>query len=339
MTKFLFFVNILFSSLLLVLSLFYYFEVERFPVFSIFSLFVPLLFLVNLLFLIFWMFRKSRKLIFSLGSLFIGYLFFGSFFTMFNEEKEKASTDIDVMTFNAWGFNRYGWIKEDDIGGKIVKFVKEENPDILCVQEHSRRYTEQLDMLPYKSISSPTTSEVKTTQAIFSKYPIVSDGSLDLPKTPNNITYADVLIEEDTIRIYNIHLQSFNIVPSSESFSEKESEKNYKRLVRTFDKQLEQVNIFDKHRNSCPYPYVVCGDMNNTQFSNVYKKLRGDLQDTFFEQGSGFGKTYSIFRLPLRIDYIFPDSSFEVIEHKNYKAKLSDHYPVKATLRRKATNP
>lgn len=304
--------------------------------FAIFSLFVPLLFFINLLFLIFWMFKKSRKLIFPLGSLFIAYLFFGSFYAMRNDAKEKKPDDLEIMTFNAWGFNRYGWMKGDNIGDKIITLIKEEDPDILCIQEHSRIRYKQLKQFKYRS-ETPH-SVPRTTQAIFSKYPIVSEGSLDLPETPNNIIYTDILIDEDTIRIYNIHLQSFNIVPSKKSFSEQESEKNFKRLVGTFEKQWEQAKIFDNHRNSCPYRYIVCGDMNNTQFSNVYKRLRGDLQDTFFEQGSGFGKTYSLFGLPLRIDYVFPDSSFEVIEHKNYKQRLSDHFPVKATLRRKS-NP
>ena len=127
MNKFLVFVNILFSGLLLVLSLFYYFNIESFPVFSVFSLFVPLLFLINFLFLIFWLFRKSRKLILPLGSILIGYLFFGSFYAMFNEQNEKESNDLDVMTFNVWGFNKNGWIKEPNIGDKIIEFIKKED--------------------------------------------------------------------------------------------------------------------------------------------------------------------------------------------------------------------
>ena len=130
-----------------------------------------------------------------------------------------------------------------------------------------------------------------------------------------------------------MHLQSFNIVPSKKTFSEAESEKNYRRLVNTFSKQQEQAKLFDAHRKSCPYPYVVCGDMNNTQFSNVYTRIRGDLQDTFLDKGSGFGKTYNLLGLPIRIDYVLPHDSFEIIAHRNYKEKLSDHYPVMATLR------
>ncbi len=257
---------------------------------------------------------------------------------MFNDEREKKPKDLAILTFNVRGFNKYGWIKENGIDDKILELVKGENPDILCIQEHSRERRNQFVQFPYKTLTPYVESNPKSNQAIFSKYPIVSWGSLDLPKTKNNIIYADVLIDMDTIRVYNIHLESFRIAPSKNTFSEKETEKNYKRLITTFDKQLEQVEIFENHRKSCPYAYLVCGDMNNTQFSNVYKRLRGDLQDTFFEQGSGFGKTYSLFGLPIRIDYVLPDPSFEVIEHKNYNVKLSDHFPIKATLRRK-TNP
>ncbi len=335
MNKFLFFLNILFSGLLLLMSLLYQFNMGGFSFFSVFSLFVPLLFLFNLLFLLYWLWKKSRKLIVSLGCLLIGYLFFGSFYGIFKEEKKVLSNDLDVMTFNTWGFNKYGWIKEPNIGDKIIDFIKKEDPDILCVQEHSRIRYKQLGHFPYRS-ETPY-SVPRTTQAIFSKYPIVSEGSLDLPETLNNIIYADILINQDTLRIYNIHLQSFSIVPSGASFSEEESEKNYKRLVTTFSMQWEQAKFFDSHRKSCPHPYIVCGDMNNTQFSNVYRKLLGDLQDTFLEQGHGFGKTYSLFGLPLRIDYVMPDESFEVIDHKNYDIKLSDHYPVKATLRRETS--
>ena len=336
MTKFLFVVNILFSGLLLILSFFYYFSIESFSILSIFSLIVPALFLVNFVFLLFWLFKKSRKLIVPLVALLFGYLFFGAFYELFHTEMEAEQDDLEIMTFNAWGFNRYGWIKEPNVGDRITEFIKEEDPDIVCIQEHSRIRFKQLRQYKYRS-ETPYSVPI-TTHAIFSKYPIVSNGSLDLPKTPNNIIYADILVGIDTIRVYNIHLQSFNIVPSSTSFSEEESEKNYKRLVNTFEKQLEQAKLFDEHRNSCPYPHIVCGDMNNTQFSNVYKRVKGDLQDTFFEQGQGFGKTYSLFGLPIRIDYVFPDASFEVIEHKNYKVKLSDHFPIKVTLRRKS-NP
>ncbi len=332
MSKIVLFFTVLFSGLLLMMAIFYQAEMTLFPVFSVLSLIVPLLFLVNLIFLIFWLFRKSRKLIIPLFSLLIAYMFFGSFYGIMSAESEGSPEDFDIMTFNTWGFNKNGWIDDATIGEKIVDFIKANDPDILCMQEFERSYTKDLGQFDYHMIT-PESSK-KTTQAIFSKYPIVSQGSVKLPQTINNIIYVDILMDGDTLRVYNIHLESFKIVPSRESFSEEESEKTYKRLVNTFEKQMEQANLFDQHRASCPYPHIVSGDMNNTQFSNVYRKVKGELQDSFLEEGTGFGKTYSLLGIPIRIDYVLPDDSFEVIGHENYYKLLSDHFPVMATLRK-----
>jgi len=35
----------------------------------------------------------------------------------------------------------------------------------------------------------------------------------------------------------------------------------------------------------------------------------------------------------MRIDFIMADDYFEILEHQNYDVKLSDHYPIKATLK------
>ncbi len=320
--------------LLIVTSLFSYVDIQIIPLFSFLSLVVPLLFLVNLLFFLYWLVKKKRKLIWSFLALLLGYIMFGSFYEFGRSNEEKKDSDIEIMTYNTWGFNINGWIKEPNIGNRIIEFINNNDPDIICIQEHHRERYKQLQQYPYRT-ETPR-SVPRTTQAIFSKYPIVGNGSLDLPGTTNNIIYADIVQKNDTIRIYNFHLQSFKIVPSSQTFSEEESEKNYKRLVRTFAKQEEQVKIFEEHRSKSPYKTIVCGDMNNTQFSNVYRVLKDDLQDSFLEKGKGFGRTYDLLGFPIRIDYIFADSDFEVISHKNFDEKLSDHYPVMATLRIKS---
>ena len=76
------------------------------------------------------------------------------------------------------------------------------------------------------------------------------------------------------------------------------------------------------------------GDFNNTAYSFIYKEIIGDdLVDTFKEAGNGFGKTYDFKFFPLRIDYILSDKAFTVNGYKTYDVKLSDHYPIKATLK------
>ena len=49
-----------------------------------------------------------------------------------HQEKEN---DIKVMSFNVRVFDLYMWTKEKTTRNKIFDFLKEENPDILCLQE------------------------------------------------------------------------------------------------------------------------------------------------------------------------------------------------------------
>ncbi|UII75282.1 endonuclease/exonuclease/phosphatase family protein [Flagellimonas sp. HMM57] len=330
--KLIFGFNVTVAIALLLTCILSFFSIQIIPVLSVLSLSVPFLFIVNVLFLLYWIYRKKRKFLWSLAALAMGYFVFGPFYGVGNKNQDADETsDLRIMTFNVWHFNKNEWIKEPNIGDRIIDFIKAEKPDILCIQEFHRERKDELSQYPYNSITPDSVGKI--TQGIFSKYPILNKGSIDFPGTINNVIYVDLLVRSDTIRVYNMHLQSFSIVPSSETFSEKESEKTYKRLVNTFSKQLEQAKIFNDHVKQSPYSTIVCGDLNNTQFSNIYRIVRDDLQDSFLEKGNGFGRTYKIFNFPLRIDYVLADASFQVISHTNFDEMLSDHYPVAATLR------
>ncbi|RIV69790.1 endonuclease/exonuclease/phosphatase family protein [Flagellimonas aequoris] len=327
-------VNLLIAILLLFVGVLSFVPFQIIPILSVLSLFVPFLFILNILFVAYWLIKRKRKFLLSFFALVLGYLIFGRFYGVGNEAdvSHPRPSDLKVMTFNAWGFNKNGWIKESDVGDKIIAFIKDEDPDILCFQEYDRNRYRQLQQYPYRS-ETPYGAH-RTTQAIFSKYPIIGKGSLDLPGTINNIIYVDIAFGKDTLRIYNTHLQSFSIIPSTESFADGEkSERTFKRLTSTFKKQLEQAKIFRDHIENSPYTNIVCGDFNNTQFSNIYKIIKGDRLDTFLEKGNGFGRTYDLFKFPIRIDYILADPEFEVLSHQNFNERLSDHFPVMATLR------
>ncbi len=331
--KLVFIVNMLFALSLLLTCLNSYLTINILSPLHILSLFVPLLFLINVFFCLYWILKRKKHFFLSFLSLSIGYFAFGSFYKVNNVAGKIELNDVlEVISYNSQGFNIYEHIEGKDIGNKIVSFVSSENPDIVCFQEVSYMYLKHFNQYPYQYRSSESGSG-KSKLAILSKYPINKKASISFPNTSNDAVYADIIYKNDTIRIYNLHLQSYKIVPSSKTFSEKESERTYNKMVNTFDKQLEQAKIFEEHRASSPYKTIVCGDFNNTQFSNVYRIVRGDFKDSFIETGKSFGRTYDLKELPMRIDYIMADDSFEVLEHQNYDVKLSDHYPIKATLK------
>ncbi|NNC61032.1 MAG: endonuclease/exonuclease/phosphatase family protein, partial [Eudoraea sp.] len=169
------------------------------------------------------------------------------------------------------------------------------------------------------------------TLAIFSKFPIVAKESMDFIDTPNNAIFVDLEVGIDTLRLYNIHLQSLRFKPGS--IKRENPVRLIKRLGETMKKQKIQANQINQHRQESPYPVVICGDFNNSQYSKVYSSLSKDMKDSFLEKGNGYGTTLSFKILPFRIDYVLVDNTFEVIEHKNYDVVLSDHYPIKAKFR------
>ena len=116
------------------------------------------------------------------------------------------------MSYNVRMFNVYDWIKDKTIPKKIGTFISEKSPDIIAFQEYHKTKKVKLD---YKYSYFEDKSK-NFGLAIFSKFPIINKGSLDFKKSNNNAIYADILKGKDTVRIYNIHLQSLKINPAKE---------------------------------------------------------------------------------------------------------------------------
>lgn len=326
--KIIYLVNGLLAFLLLLSYVLPFVPPKTFALLSVLSLGVPFLIVVNVLFLLYWLIKLKKQLIMSLLVLVIGYLSFGSLYKFSSSNSDPNDNQLDVMNFNVRLFNLYDWIPEDGIENQIVSFLKEKAPDVLSMQEYHPHKNIDLSFFKYK-YEKLSGNKTKYGQAIFSQYPIVNSGSVEFPETSNNAIFADIVKGEDTLRIYNIHLQSLKIDTKVE-LNQEESERLLKRVEKTFEMQQEQTELFLAHKAQCPYKMVICGDFNNTAFSYVYKEIKGDLKDAFKEDGNGFGRTYEFKFFPVRIDYIFYDPNIELTSFKTFDKKLSDHYPIMA---------
>ena len=328
-----FFINVVLGSLLSVSCLVPHISAPHFPYFPLLSLMVPMLVLFNFLFFGYWLVQGKRYLWLPAVVLVLGYFFLGTFFKLGLSEKPIKREDVSVMSFNTRGFNKIELIKDKTIGQQIIDLVRSEDPDIVCFQEFDRQRHKGKDFDAYK-YSYVNLEPGKVVQAIYSKFPIVNEGTLDFPDSANNAIFADIVIERDTVRVYNLHLESHKVIPNIRRIS-RDKVKLLKRMSKSFAKQQEQVALFTAHKNTASYKKIVCGDLNNTQFSNVYRVMKGDMQDTFQEKGFGYGRSYDFKFLPFRIDFILMDDSFEVTAHRNFDVRYSDHYPVMASFRLK----
>ena len=157
-------------------------------------------------------------------------------------------------------------------------------------------------------------------------------GQLDFEDSNNSALYAEFFYKKDSIRIYNVHLESLRINLKDTLFTQKHSQKFIERIQSVVQKQELQIDRFDKVDQKNNYPTIICTDLNNNAFSRVYKRLKDDRLDAFMQSGDGLGSTYKLAYFPFRIDFIFTDQKFKVINFKTHDIKLSDHKPSSTLL-------
>jgi len=331
-SKIIFIINSLVAFLLLISYVLPYISPKSFATLSVLSLGVPLLILLNIIFFIYWLLRVKKQLILSLVVLLLGWSYINSMYKFSSSTQIADESNFSVMSFNVRLFNKYDWLPSKTVKNNILELVSTEAPDVLCLQEYPISHRVKLES--YYSFNAEYTKGIKGGQTVFSKFPIVNSGSLEFPNTFNNAIFVDIVKQKDTIRVYNFHLQSSGIGADVDKLKDETSGHLFKQVGSTFKAQQEQVEIFLAHKSKSHYKTIVTGDFNNTAYSYIYRKVKGDdLIDAFEEAGNGFGRTYDFKFFPMRIDFILVDKNFTVNGFKTFDVKLSDHYPIKATLK------
>lgn len=326
--KLLYIINSILATLLLFSYALPYISPIKIPFFAILSLFVPFLLIINGCFFVYWLIKLKKQLLLSLFVLGVSFFASSSFYKL-TDNNSAFNDDLKLMSYNVRMFNHWGWTKEKNVVQKIKKLVADYNPDVLAIQENMQ-LPEYTLKFPYKYIKKKY-KRGRFGMAIYSKYPIINKGFLEFKQSSNEIIYADIVRKKDTIRVYNLHLQSLSISPNKENFGKENSEKLVKTLEQNFKKQAQQTEVFINHEQGWKGKKIVCGDFNNTAYSWVYNKISFKKKDAFLEAGKGFGKTFRYW-FPMRIDYILTDNSAIVNQYKSYTDKFSDHYPISARI-------
>ena len=123
---------------------------KTFSLISVLSLTVPLLIVLNVLFVIYWLIKLKKQLILSLLVLGIGYTHVLSFYKFTSEHIEKTEETFTIMSYNVRLFNVYNWIDDETIPTKIKDFINDETPNIVCFQEFDSSANLEFTSYPYK---------------------------------------------------------------------------------------------------------------------------------------------------------------------------------------------
>lgn len=322
---------------------------------AFFGLAFPFLFLLNVFLVIFWLIQFKHTIIFGLIALFIALPTAYRYLQFSSPNTKSSSKTLKVTSYNCMLFDLYNWKKSNESRNNIFNSLNDINPSIICFQEfytsegkHTPNNIDTLKHLlhaPYYHLAYTTThrDEDHWGIATFSKYPIINQGKIVFNTSSNNICiYSDVVINKDTLRIYNTHLQSISFTKEDNKFlDEVVSEKNasaeiehstniLRYLKRAFIKRAKQVDMIALHIKSCKHKIIICGDFNDTAASYTYQVLSKNLNDAFVEKGSGFGQTYAGKWPQFRIDYILHDKNLKCTNYIRYEETFTDHYPITA---------
>lgn len=311
-----------------------------------FGLAYPYLLLINLFFIIGWGVKLKKEILISTVVLLLGLTHLNNFVQF--GKKKTGEYDFSLASYNVRLFNR--WEEEDKTEVQIIALLEQALPDIICFQEFYPTYgvrnveftfVDALDPDYHFHLKLLDNSGKKSPGILtVSKFPIVAKGDILHPESASLSIWSDIVIGNDTIRVYNNHLQSFRLRRMENSLLEeiadgKDSERinEIKTLSRSlkegFKQRAGQSKVLKEHINASPYPVIVCGDFNDTPVSYSYRKIRKGLDDAFVDSGTGAGFTYKDKYPSNRIDYILYDNNdFECEGFELVRVNYSDHYPI-----------
>lgn len=356
LSRIIFAVNILFSFLLLLSYLSPHVSPEWTTIAAFLGLAYPFLAIINIAFMLFWMIMFRLYFLLPALSLAIGYNMLARHI-QFNPLNEEAQ-GTKVMSYNVRMFDFFDW-KQDALSAEgILNVIRGEKPNILCIQEFYNNPGKSESILNHFEKSGLFNSyhvhyDAEKPghaygSATLSTYQIINKGYIDLPGTnPYHALYTDLIVEGDTLRVYNLHLVSYRFEHDDYDFFQQlkegqetidfktSSRKLITKLQHGFVIRARQAHMIREHMDKSPYPLIICGDFNDSPASFAYRLLRKDLKDAFMEAGRGSGQTYSGSLPSFRIDYIFHDPAFESLRYETIPAKGSDHKPITSIIKRK----
>lgn len=291
--------------------------------------------------------------------LFIGFRAFP--LDRFTSTDDPGSDDLVVMTFNV---PRHGPSGEA-LSDSMIALTRQLEPDVVGLQEAWVRAAERgrpgnrppqvralVDSLSYALVTPTRMSSQAAWNQNATQVPmlfrqgvdeveVIEQDALQLSDTPDDEVSVAIRThfrwhEREGV-IYNIHLRSFGVNKPWEDriqITKPGTWLPYLRQYRQVYKQrAAEVEILSKHIESESLPVIVMGDLNGTSANWSVRKLRGVRVDAFSVAGAGQGHTYRADRPFVRIDYVFVDTAWSVIDATVPNVQFSDHRPVAVRLR------
>ena len=247
---------------------------------------------------------------------------------------------IIAITVLTWNTGRMGEFKKPE-KNEVIQYLMSQDADVICLQE--------VDV--YKDAQFLTLPEVRQTLSkkypysyidfsvynkrhqygtmVWAKYPLINKQSIHYETQGNLSNRCDVVVERDTLRLINNHLESYKL----ESGDLKDVDRIEAKWKRAIPLRNAQARVVRREIEASPYPVIVVGDFNSVALSFAYWHISAGLHDAWNETHFWeWGATYEYKGIGLRIDYILCSNPLKPVACEVKETTGSDHKPVVATL-------
>lgn len=293
------------------------------------SLGIPIVVVLNCLNLIRLLLLRSKWIIGSICILAWASWVLANTVSFVNEEK-PSSHSFSIVSYNVNklydSVHDAGYSNRDS----FIQWLKEHDFDLVVTQEMVEHRDKPFMVEGYNKVFSGKITEEGDQLGlfIFSKFPIIKSGVLEFGiNSFNRVLWVDILFNNtDTLRVIDAHLKSYDFQRDS-LFA------NFVRLRDGLVGRSWHVELTKRLVQETPHPIVLCGDFNETAYTNNYRRIASLLTDAFLLSGRVHDHTYKLWRVPYRIDYIFKSKSLRSFYFRvHYEVPWSDHYPISARI-------
>ncbi|MDO8992081.1 MAG: endonuclease/exonuclease/phosphatase family protein, partial [Daejeonella sp.] len=268
-SKFVLIANIFAVISLLISYLASYSDPSSFWITPFFGLAYPAILIINVLFVFYWLIRWPRFALISGIAILAGWSVILNYIG-FRENTaimvpKSSESFIRIMTYNVHNFKQFGDKNDQFTKDQILNVIRNEQPDVICFQEffsrrkgeyNFRKYIQEILNTEHYYFKPSTDNGYEAIgMAIFSKFPIVNQGSIQFAKKMNwnEAIWVDLKKGDKTFRVYNVHFQSISFQPEDYQYLQKvrkeidtdveSSKKIGSRLKRAFIKRGNQVKM------------------------------------------------------------------------------------------------
>ncbi|HAG17386.1 MAG TPA: hypothetical protein DCG69_12845 [Bacteroidales bacterium] len=354
--RFTLWLNFLFVALLLLAYIAPFVPPTILWIFVILGIIYPALLLVNILFVLFWIILLNKNFLYSFIAILVGFNTIQTHFQFNNQSSEPTDETVKIVSFNVKNLsNNNEKYADKEVRLAIQNYLDNQNANIICLQEFQTYPTKGVNTIkdfqgqlqkPYFAATpylEKSRFKFVDLLLILSDFPILHTEEL---RHHGKIfaLIADIKYHEDTLRVYNLHLESnhfgkneYEIFYSPETTIDEQTTTQINSLVGKLARYSKirniQVNQVLENIAKSPYPMLICGDFNDTPGTYTYHKLAAGRTDAFVEKGKGYGNTYNGKLPAMRIDFILNDTIFKVNSFEIGHFEKSDHFPIMSTIK------